>query len=90
LNEFNEFWFVKFVQFVAYPLISLRGLSFPADFNDADGLDNPVGRRDRESSLGHELPNQIGGVGPAHSRLHSDAHEAIGVVECLPGVAGIL
>jgi hypothetical protein len=69
---------------------SRHRLSFPADFDDADGIDDAVGGRHGQALIGHDLSQQCGRIGMRHRGLHADAHQAVGIVERLPRVAGDL
>src|ERR1700760_1046995 len=73
-------WAGPFRPGMSWPVCDGRR-SLRAEFDNADRVDDAVGRRNGHAALGHELAIQRGGLGPRDSRLHADAHQAVGVIE---------
>src|SRR4051794_37237235 len=60
------------------------------DFDDANGVDDAILGRYRKPAVREHLANQLGGFRMRHRRLHSDAHQALGIVQDLEAVSSNL
>ena len=65
------------------------GKSFLAELDNTDRIDGPVRRRKRQSAVRHHFSQEGGRLRTRNGGLNARSNETIGIIDGLPGVAGV-
>src|SRR5438552_12636069 len=66
-----------------------RGKSFLAELDNTDRIDGPVRRRKRQSAVRHQFSQEGGRLRTRNGGLYARSNKTIGIIDGLPGVAGV-
>src|SRR6266566_3496426 len=63
--------------------------SFLAELDNTDRIDGPVRRRKGQAAVGHQFSQEGGRLGTRNGGLNARSNKTIGIIDGLPGVAGV-